>query len=432
MGTSTDLHRDGIINSYDKLSEKNARTYAELLRLGGYNDWRLPTIKELYSLILFDGQDPSGLRQSGKVNLLPFIDNLTFEMNSGDVQRGERLIDSQFVSSTRYVSTTMRRDETVFGVNFIDGRIKGYGISNPKMGEKKFYVLVVRGNPNYGVNNYAVPTRGVVTDKATSLVWQQNDSQKAMDFPSALAYCERLELAGRNDWRLPNAKELQSIVDYTRSPATTDSAAIDSRFQATVITNEAGQEDYANYWSSTTHLNLKGASNAVYLSFGRALGNLKGNWMDVHGAGSQRSDPKTGSASRYKEGHGPQGDAVRIQNFARCVAGGNVTFDTSPALIARTKQAFESDAQGTQAQQPQLRRDQFSFQRASEKERREPEQERPNPMVDLDSNKDGKLSYAEVRGPLQRDFEKFDANQDGYLSESEMPKGPPPKHKKER
>ena len=44
--------------------------------------------------------------------------------------------------------------------------------------------------------------------------------------------------------------------------------------------------------------------------------------MDVHGAGSQRSDPKSGSASEYPTGHGPQGDAIRIENYVRCVTGG--------------------------------------------------------------------------------------------------------------
>ena len=49
-------------------------------------------------------------------------------------------------------------------------------------------------------------------------------------------------------------KELQSIVDYTRSPDTTRSAAIDPIFGTTPIRNGLGQKDYAFYWSSTTHV----------------------------------------------------------------------------------------------------------------------------------------------------------------------------------
>ena len=41
--------------------------------------------------------------------------------------------------------------------------------------------------------------------------------------------------------------------------------------------------------------------------------------LDVHGAGAQRSDPKTGDAGRFPRGRGPQGDVIRIDNFVRCV-----------------------------------------------------------------------------------------------------------------
>jgi len=41
--------------------------------------------------------------------------------------------------------------------------------------------------------------------------------------------------------------------------------------------------------------------------------------MDVHGAGAQRSSPKSGDESRLPKGQGPQGDVLRIHNFVRCV-----------------------------------------------------------------------------------------------------------------
>ena len=43
--------------------------------------------------------------------------------------------------------------------------------------------------------------------------------------------------------------------------------------------------------------------------------------MDVHGAGAQRSDPKVGDAGDYPQGHGPQGDVVRISHYVRMVRG---------------------------------------------------------------------------------------------------------------
>ena len=63
---------------------------------------------------------------------------------------------------------------------------------------------------------YTINTPGSVTDNVTGLIWQQcYVSDKHWD--AALAYCEDLYWAGFNDWRLPNIKELESLVDKTRS-----------------------------------------------------------------------------------------------------------------------------------------------------------------------------------------------------------------------
>jgi hypothetical protein len=119
---------------------------------------------------------------------------------------------------------------------------------------------------------------------------------------------------------VPDAKELQSIVDYGRSPDTTNSAAIDPMFSSTAITNLLGETDYGFYWTSTTHAEYSHGDKAVYFAFGESLGEMNNRVMDVHGAGSQRSDPKTGDESDYPStGNGPQGDVRMVYNFVRAV-----------------------------------------------------------------------------------------------------------------
>ena len=108
-------------------------------------------------------------------------------------------------------------------------------------------------------------------------------------------------------------------MDYTRSPDTTGTAAIDPVLDCTRITNEAGQADFGCYWSGTTHVDGPRNWGACYVAFGRAMGYMRGTWMDVHGAGAQRSDPKSGDPADYPTGFGPQGDARRIHNMVRCV-----------------------------------------------------------------------------------------------------------------
>ncbi|MGD9353293.1 MAG: DUF1566 domain-containing protein [Desulfobacterales bacterium] len=322
---SPDTDGDGDIDAADKLSYDEAIDRASTMTLGGYTDWRLPTIKELYSLIDFSGVDPSGYEGTDTSGLVPFIDTAYFDFAYGDTNTGERIIDAQYASSNLYVSNTAGDGgRTLFGVNFADGRIKGYGLSFFGS-DKTFFVIYVRGNTDYGQNDFADNGDGTVTDTASELMWSQDDSGEGFSWEEALAWVEAKNTEnylGYSDWRLPNAKELQSIVDYTRSPDTTGSAAIDPLFNTTSITNEAGADDYPFYWSSTTHANwneTSGGSAGAYVAFGRAMGYMNGSWVDVHGAGAQRSDPKAGNPADYPNGHGPQGDAIRIYNYVRLV-----------------------------------------------------------------------------------------------------------------
>jgi len=320
---TTDLNKDGVINKADKLTYAQAMQSAAKVTTGGYNAWRLPTIKELYSLIRFDGQEPRPEDTADSVSSMsPFLDRSVFGFGYGEVTAGERIIDSNYASSTLYAAKTtilmgsvVGETETMFGVNFADGRIKGYPVHHG------FFVIYVRGSLAYGVNDFRDNGDGTITDSATQRMWSQADSGEGLDWAAALQWVQKKNAAnylGYSDWRLPNIKELQSLVEYSRSPATTSSAAIDTLFSSTEITNEAGQPDWGCYWSSTTHRGIQG-EKAAYMAFGRAIG-LKGTvWGDVHGAGAQRSDPKVGDATQFVNGRGPQGDAIRIQNFVRLV-----------------------------------------------------------------------------------------------------------------
>ncbi len=326
-GTVTDLNTGLMWQKTPDLNNKS--TYAEAVagagtfNLAGYNDWRLPTIKELYSLTDFKGSS---------VAKIPYIDTNYFDFRFGDESRGERAIDAQYWSGTEYVGTVFNGQAAVFGVNFGDGRIKGYPRDRGPGGRPMTqFVRYVRGNPNYGINNFvdnSDPSTGsgqvgTLTDLATGLMWMKSDSGTTMNWESALGYCQNLDYAGYTDWRLPNAKELQSIVDYTQAPDAQNPArqgpAIDPIFSLT--------EPESWFWTGTTLLesppHVGSGSQAVYVTFGQAFGVYQ-NLINVHGAGAQRSDPKSGNPANWAGGFGPQSDQIRINNYVRCVRDGGV------------------------------------------------------------------------------------------------------------
>ncbi len=293
---------------------------------GGYSDWRVPTIKELYSLIDFSGAQGRGAPESNTVpaDAVPFIDTSVFDFA---YPAEGRYIDAQFATATVYTALVMDSEKCFFGVNFADGRIKCYPLV--RQSEAGQYNLrLVRGNPDYGKNTFTPNPDGTVTDSATGLMWTAVDSgdpslggasEGAFTWQEALELAGNSTYAGHDDWRLPNAKELHSIVDYGRSPDATGTAAVDPVFVATPIKNADGQDDFPAYWTSTS---FEPGADAVSFYFGRALGyfrtpgHLFKQFVDVHGAGAQRTNPKSGKDSY---GSGPQGDVRTVRNYVRLV-----------------------------------------------------------------------------------------------------------------
>ncbi len=342
---------DGTITSDDKLSSSDAAAACEALDYAGYTDWQLPNIKQLYSLMNFQGTDPTSDDTS---TLTPFIDSAVFDFAYGSTQN-ERIVDSQYATTSLY--TNDEGTEMMFGVNFADGRIKGYE-EEFFNGDKTYFVMCMRGNTAYGENEFVDNGDGTITDNATGLMWAQDDSGSdddegfdyttldfldadgdgllvpadadmngAMTWEEALRYVEALnsaEYLGYSDWRLPNVKELHSLMDYSKTPANDGVATIDEVFNSTAILNENGDTDYPFYWSGTTHATDGDSEVGVagaYVAFGRAMGynDELGYWTDVHGAGAQRSDEKTWDGGDYNTGDGPQNDAIRIYHYVRPV-----------------------------------------------------------------------------------------------------------------
>ena len=204
-GTYTD-DKTGLIWQQETsglITWEAAMAYCQTLVLGGKNDWRLPNITELQSLVAYDQKDPA-------INVWAFQDTV----------------------SGFYWSTTTNRSSAAaaWGIDFDDGDV----ITKTKT--NTFYVRAVRGQaevrPDLG-------NGGTYTDDKTGLIWQQETSG-LITWEAAMAYCQTLVLGGKNDWRLPNITELQSLVAYDQK----DPAINVWAFQDTVS---------GFYWSTTTN-----------------------------------------------------------------------------------------------------------------------------------------------------------------------------------
>lgn len=130
-----------------------------------------------------------------------------------------------------------------------------------------FVCIILLASPVLAIGPF-IDNSESITDQGTGLVWQQqtgdvngDGSITEGDYPlgdevvwlDALAYCEGLSLSGETDWRLPNIRELKSLVGRA-----IDDPSIGPLFQC-----QSG-----DYWSSTTSVyNDTSTKLAWFVSF---------------------------------------------------------------------------------------------------------------------------------------------------------------------
>ena len=208
-------------NNSPKLSWYEAQEYCYTLKLGGIDEWRLPTISEMVS----------------------------FE----DRANTKTFLKKELHNTKRYDYWSATQDAMVKEYAWSQGLMyKAYNHTHNKR-DKKYVRCVYSKEPS--VQPFYVKYKDVVVEKRENLMFQDNQDAKSktLNFKEAKKYCHNLTLQGYDDWLLPDVKTLRSLVDYERF-----SPSIDNAFKYTSV---------QSYYSST----LYGKDSAENIGFNNGI-----------------------------------------------------------------------------------------------------------------------------------------------------------------
>jgi hypothetical protein len=200
------------------LNWSEAHEFVEKLNSDHYadrNDWRLPERRELFSLISHAGINPSLPEDH------PFCD----------------VFHGYYWTAT----PCSRLPRQAWYVHLGGGRV----FKGMKHGSYMVWPVGARPEPLPRSTSRFEVRESTVTDRVTGLMWTRGadlTGGRKVNWSDALAVVRTLNISGASgfdDWRLPNVRELESLVDpYDHSPALSKHAAFTNVQDA--------------YWSATT------------------------------------------------------------------------------------------------------------------------------------------------------------------------------------
>ncbi len=119
----------------------------------------------------------------------------------------------------------------------------------------------MRGTSVAPTNRYAIPGDGSALDTATSLDWQGNLDPTTRNWQEAKASCAGLALAGGH-WRLPNMKELQTLIDEGRMDPAIDTAAFPGTagqafWTASPLASTLPEAWFVNFYTGVSYTNVE-------------------------------------------------------------------------------------------------------------------------------------------------------------------------------
>jgi hypothetical protein len=163
------------------------QTYIERLnrsKYGGFTDWRMPNKDELRSILDYGRSNPA-------------VDTWYFPHCKNEFY---------------WARNTFEMDPNCGWVLFF-----GLGSATACGKTIRQFVRAVRGgyNPAFGepdASRFSDNGDGTVTDTVTRLMWHKGENER-MSWFDALEASRKLTLGGHSDWRLPNIKELNTILN---------------------------------------------------------------------------------------------------------------------------------------------------------------------------------------------------------------------------
>jgi len=185
-----------------------ALVYANGLDLATHDDWRLPNINELESLC--SSQESLNGTWLSSLELTDVQNNVYWSSTTDAAATANAwYVD---MSNTRLNSIDKSTDTVyVWAVRGITDKLM-------KTGQTTSYTAGDDGDLEQGVAwpspRFADLGDGTIRDNLTGLIWQKAVDTTARNWAASFTYARGLSFASADDWRIPNKRELRSLIHY--------------------------------------------------------------------------------------------------------------------------------------------------------------------------------------------------------------------------